>query len=143
MKANRSENIPVAGGKLESRAARFQVEGRDENPRHTRRPSALDHRLAVLIKFIEIKVTVGVCKWHGSGFRCQVPTCLTPDLEHVILFDSRNFQAIFQDGFDFVAVRGLAVDPHDRLGAAESDEQPATIFKIEFEPIHGDQFGHF
>src|SRR6476660_8868132 len=36
----------------------------------------------------------------------------------------------------------LAIDPHDRFRAAETDQQPATILKLELEAICGDKLGH-
>ena len=54
-----------------------------------------------------------------------------------------DFQAVLQDGLHLILVRRLAVDPHDRFGAAETDQQPAAILQLELEAIDGDQFGHF
>ena len=54
-----------------------------------------------------------------------------------------DLQPIFENGFHFVFVGGLAIDAHDGFGSTEADQQPAAILKLELKTIYSDKFSYF
>ena len=72
METNRRENLRMFLCQLDRGATRIQIQGGDENPRQARIPGALDHCLAVVIEFIEIKMAMGISECHLSSVMYEV-----------------------------------------------------------------------
>src|SRR5215213_3909108 len=103
----------------------------DQNARYTRIKCALDNRLAILIKFIEIQVAMGIgqhslkdCEnYNISDKICHIkkPRCSAGLFGCLFCFNSGYLQSILKERLDFIPVGGFTIHPHDRLSTAEAD----------------------
>src|SRR3990172_11822157 len=116
MNADRRVNLRVSVSQFNDFPARVEVDPRVEDPLDARLTGAFDNLLAIRIKTIKVQVTV----------------CID---EHI--FQTRDPQPIVEDIRYALLHGGLRINPDDRLGTREADQQPAAFSKVILETIRG------
>lgn len=116
MDTHRRPRVPARGGKSRGPRAACHIKGGIEEVMHARRVGTGENLVSIAVIDIEVEVAVRVE---------EIQCCLK----------ARDPHPVLQDRAHEVLAQCLGVNPHQGLGAAHADQQPAAVFEQELEAI--------